>query len=599
MTDRVEPDDDWLQLLLRDASAEELTAYGMARGGDGERQVLSALRIKAMLAQRAQRARELATLNDIAGRLLSLRSPADLLPEIVDQARRLLRVDLAYLGLVRPDPEFGRVLRLEVTSGALTPELVGVQVPMDSGLAGAILTQATPRWTTDYLTDPAFRRSARADAAAAAEHMHGLLGAPLTVRGRVIGALFASEREPREFAEEEVTLLCALAAHAGIALDNAANMERVEAAGEELARRSAELEQIVAWDRRLTDVVLRGGGVDDLLAEVTAAVDADVAFVVAGSDPDSGARPGPGAGGRPAPAVTRVVAAGSRVLGTLVMASGEVAAADRLVLDRAAPVLALAMLAQEAAAEASGRVRHLGLLELLTSAPDDTSGRSRQARLAGIDPATPYSVAAIAVGPGGDVASVRKRIAALPLPAETRIVAHQGRVVLLAPDLPTGALADLLRADGQLFAGVAGPVPASGDIAAVHREAVATLEVVAAMEDVGGVATAAQLGVYRVLLSHTGRAELQEVFRRRLGAVQEQEMRRGVPLLLTMRVFLEESRRPGPTATALGVHVNTLYQRLTTVDRLIGADWREPARALEVHLLLRLRNGITRLREPS
>ncbi|WP_161958380.1 helix-turn-helix domain-containing protein [Ornithinimicrobium cavernae] len=605
MSDGDDRDGRWLRLLLQDASAEELTAHGASLPGDGERQVLRALRLKTMLAQRAQRARELATLNDIAARLLTLRSPADLLPEIVDQARRLLRVDLAYLGLVREDPGLGRVLRLEVTSGALTPELVGVEVPMDSGLAGAILTQAKPLWSTDYLQDPTFRHSATADSAASAEHMHGLLGAPLTVRGEVVGALFASEREPREFAEEEVTLLCALAAHAGIALDNAATLERLEAAKDELARRSSELEQIVTWDRRLTEVVLRGGGVDDLLAEVTSAVGTAVRFEATGTDP--GGRPdsvrGPdhrdGDDGATSTGFARVVAAGSRDLGTLTMPGvAEPPAAARLVLDRAAPVLALAMLAQEAAAEASGQARHVGLLELLTTVPDDPLGRSRQARLAGLDPAASYAVAVVQV-PDEDQPTARKRIATLSLPAAASVVSHQGRVVVLAPGLSPEALGELLRADGHLTAGLAGPVEATGDLAAAHREAVETLAVVGALEGPGGVATAGQLGLYRVLLSHTGRAELQETFRRRLGPVEDEETRRGVPLLHTMRVFLDQGRRPGPSASLLRVHVNTLYQRLTTVDRLLGDGWREPARSLELHLLLRLQDGLTALREPS
>lgn len=579
--------DQWLDLLLRDASAEELTAYGASVPGAGEHQIVMALRIKALLAQRAQRARELATLNDMAGRLLSLRSPADLLPEVVDQARRLLRVDLAYLGLVRQDQDLGPVLRLEVTSGALTPELVGVEVPLDSGLAGAVLTGQRPLWSVDYLTDRSFRHSETADAAAAAENMHGLLGAPLTVRGKVIGALFASEREPREFAEEEVTLLCALAAHAGIALDNAAVLERLQVAGDELASRTAELEQIVAWDRRLTDVVLGGGGVEELVGEVASALAVDVRFVAQHpSAPDD--RPAEGF------AVSRTVAAAGRDLGSLVLSGDEPpSASDLLVLDRAAPVLALAMLAQESAAEASDRARHLGLLELLTSSPDDASRRGRQLRLAGLDPALSYSIAVVTL-PGAEVAAVRRTVAGLHLPPGGSVVVHHGRVVLLSPGPSPDDLTQALRDDPRLVAGIAGPVTATGDLAGAHREAVETLQVVEAVEG-RGVTTAEQLGIYRVLLSRTGRADLREASRRLLGRLEDEEARRGVPLLRTVRVFLDHAQRPGPAAGGLGIHVNTLYQRLATVDRLLGVGWRQPERSLELHLLLRLRDGLGRL----
>lgn len=551
------------------------------------------LQLKAMLEERTRRAGELAALNDIAGRLLSLRSPADLLPEIVDQTRLLLRVDLAYLGLVRDDPEEGQVLRLEVTSGALTPELVGVQVPMEGGLAGRIITQARPLWTVDYLADPSFMHSDSADAAAGAEHMHGLLGAPLTVRGNVIGALFASDRRPREFAEEEVTLISALASHAGLAIDNAASLERLEAAKDELARRTARLEQSLSWDRRLTDVVLRGGGVDDLLSEVRSAL--GVAVRLAGP-----------AEGNEGHAAWRPIAAGVRDLATLVIPGPSRQAGDPsrdratdevvldegalLVLDRAAPVLALAMLAEEAAAEASGQARHLGLVELLTASPDEPPRRrphqSRTARLAGLDPALDYCVAVVDVD-GLTWAECRLLADGLALPNASGVVTFHGRLVVVAATSVPERLAELIEGSGR-SAGVAGPASGTGGLAAVHDEAVETLQAVATISGDRTVMTSGQLGLYRVLLSHTGKEQLRAVFDAKLGPVVDEEARRGVPLLDTLRVYLDEGRRPRATATALGVHVNTLYQRLATLDRLFGEGWREPGRALELQLLLRL-----------
>lgn len=571
----------WLELLLRDASVEELTAFGASRSERGPEQLVQALRIKAMLAQRAHRARALTSLNGIAGRLLSLRSPGDLLPEIVDQVRHLLRVDLAYLGLVRDDPQLGQVLRLEVTSGALTPDLVGVRVRMDRGLAGAVLTQAKPLWCTDYLTDSTFQHDGVADAAATAENMHGLLAAPLTVRGRMLGALFASERSPREFDEDEVTLLCAFATHAGIALDNADRLASLESAKDELAHRTAELEQILGWDRRLTDVVLAGGSVDDILAEVSSAVGAEVRFAAGEASTHTG--------------TARPVAAGSRRLGALVMGADHApGSADLLVLDRAAPVVALAVLAEHAAAEANSRARHLGLLELLTTAATDDAQRRRQARLAGLDPSRVYCLAAVA-SPGKDVSATRSRVAGMAWPRGAGVVVHEGRVVVLTPHDRVDDAADLLRAEPDLVAGVAGPVAITGSLQGCLREAVDTLSVATAWDTSARVLTSDRLGVYRVLLSHAGRADVEATFTRTLGAVAEAERRSGVPLLETMRVFLDHGRSPRAAAGALGVHVNTVYQRIDTIDRLIGGQWREPGPAVDAHMLLRLRGVLAGL----
>jgi sugar diacid utilization regulator len=55
----------------------------------------------------------------------------------------------------------------------------------------------------------------------------------------------------------------------------------------------------------------------------------------------------------------------------------------------------------------------------------------------------------------------------------------------------------------------------------------------------------------------------------------------------TLAAYLENGQRPSTTAPALGVHVNTLYQRLAVIDRVLGPTWRE--RALELQVLLRVR----------
>ena len=46
------------------------------------------------------------------------------------------------------------------------------------------------------------------------------------------------------------------------------------------------------------------------------------------------------------------------------------------------------------------------------------------------------------------------------------------------------------------------------------------------------------------------------------------------------------------------MHVNTVAQRLDRIGVLLGADWAEPGRALELQLALRLRLG-ARLNDSS
>ncbi|MFB6553790.1 helix-turn-helix domain-containing protein [Streptomyces sp. NPDC056405] len=597
----------WLELLVRDAPAEDFTALGAelsAHGRSGPEATATALQLKSLLQQRGQRAGELRALNDIAGRLSTLHDPGEVLAAIVEQARRLLRVDLAYLGLSEQEPE--PAMRVAVASGALTTELIGLRVPQSASLAGDVIRNASPRWVSDYRTSAVFRHDETADAAAVSENMRGLLGVPLEVRGRVIGALFACKRSERHFTTDEVALLSGLAAHAAVAIDNARGLERLAAARDELAGRTAELERTVAWNQRLTQLVLRGGGVDDLLTEIASVAAAPVRLV---RHDGGGARDvldhaiATAAAGGPADEpihttlddrhlVMRRVMAGHRDFGVLAMTSPvEPSPEDVLVVDQAAPVMALALVAEDAVAEAGRYARDSLLAELLTTSSTDTAGRRQLARRAGLDLTARYFI--VVVDPEDGLSATRQRLQRLSWPSGTAMAGCRGQLVVLVPAGQGDVVHHLWKSRQLPTAGLAGPTSPGPEIAECYREAVETMEALTALGLTGAVRTADQLGLFRVLLNHAGRRQIEAAFERALARVRAEEDTRGVPLLETLECFLAEGRRPRPAARALGIHVNTLYQRLTVLDRLIGDRWREPEQALELQLLLRLRHAVT------
>jgi DNA-binding PucR family transcriptional regulator len=73
-----------------------------------------------------------------------------------------------------------------------------------------------------------------------------------------------------------------------------------------------------------------------------------------------------------------------------------------------------------------------------------------------------------------------------------------------------------------------------------------------------------------------------------LGPVLEYDARRRTDLVATLTAYFRGGGSPARAAEALGVHVNTVTQRLDRVGRLLGKDWSTPERALEVQLALRL-----------
>lgn len=73
-----------------------------------------------------------------------------------------------------------------------------------------------------------------------------------------------------------------------------------------------------------------------------------------------------------------------------------------------------------------------------------------------------------------------------------------------------------------------------------------------------------------------------------LGPVLDYDARRGSDLLATVEAYFAAGASPSRAARSLHVHVNTVAQRLDRVAALLGSDWAEPARALELQLALRL-----------
>ncbi|WP_429427312.1 helix-turn-helix domain-containing protein [Nocardia sp. GAS34] len=533
--------------------------------------------------------------------LARTRQPDQLLSEIATQARRLLGVDLAYIGLIRGDD-----VVLEVASGALTPRLRQLRLPRTAGMLGAVLARGEPIWTSDYSTESAFTHDAY-DAVAAAENFRALLGVPLIVRGAVLGALFACKRRERHFVEDEISLLSALASHAAIAIDNSATMERYQVMAERLAKANDELARTLAWDQRLTGVVLQGGGVDDLVREIAAAVTGKIWFVdahdlvptdLASRAPElpsllASLLEEPPEGGCPAPlndglGQIRVVIAGRRVVGALVLVGSQDPDRDRLLLDRAAPPLALAVVGERAVAEATRLSRDALVVDLLLRPEPDPAVLRRRVRNAGLEPSTPYCL--IALEPATDGQQARVELGAVGLPAGTVIVTDGPRLVAIVPASDAVALARAIRRSGKLVtatAGIAGPTTGSTDLHRCYNDATATLD---ALLTLGRTATAAtdELGIYHILLSHTGRQQLQAQLEESLGAILKEQERRKIPLLATIRAFLDHGGRATPAAKELGIHVNTLHQRLAIIDRLLGPTWREAPRSLDLHLLLRV-----------
>ncbi|MGA4994032.1 helix-turn-helix domain-containing protein [Nonomuraea bangladeshensis] len=606
----------YLELLAREASAVEFEGpivEARARGADAaeieelEQVKIEALRVRALLRRRARREAELSALYDTAGDLAALRDLDAVLEAIVHRARQLLATDIAYMTL--HDPERGDTY-MRVTDGSISAKFRALRLAMGAGLGGLVAQTATPYATADYFADPRFRHEGHIDEAVKEEGLVAILGVPLRLGQRVIGVLMAANRSARPFHQEEVALLASLAAHAAVAIDNARLLQETRNALEELSRahrtaraRGEAVERAALAHDRMTSLVLRGGGIEDVAAVVTevlggrlAVLDdlgrpltGDVGELDAGVFEAAQASRALGRTVRRGELLVASVDVGGEPLCTLVLRSDD---ADERILERAALVCALLLLFRRSVAEAEGRVRG-ELLDDLIARPD-SPGLADRARRLGVDLGAPHVV--VVVKHGGQ----RERAAfwaSSQAAIRHGLAAGRGdEVVLLLPGERPGALAT--RVAAELSASLGAPATAGAALAALappeeaapyataYQEARRCAEALIALGRAGDGASAAELGFVGLLVGD-GR-DVRGFVDRVLGAVIGYDARRGTALADTLAAYFGTGCSPSRTAEALHIHVNTVTQRLDRVGRLLGDGWQEPERALELQLALRL-----------
>lgn len=145
--------------------------------------------------------------------------------------------------------------------------------------------------------------------------------------------------------------------------------------------------------------------------------------------------------------------------------------------------------------------------------------------------------------------------------------------------------AALSAGGGSATVGVA---PAGHDLAAAYTEARRCLDTLLTLGRTGRVSDPAGLGLTRLLLGQNGPEQLAGFLEATLGPVLGYDRQRGTNLVRTLEAWFASGGVVKETAEALHVHPNTVVQRLDRVGGLLGDDWRDPDRALDLQLALRV-----------
>ncbi|MEW2453381.1 GAF domain-containing protein [Streptomyces albus] len=405
----------YLELLVDGAPAEAYDAAVSPGGGPGAGQTPAAargrqlaLRIRAELEARRRREAELTALFETVHDLAGLRDLDEVLQAIVRRARRLLGTDVAYMTLT--DPEHGDTF-MRVTEGSVSARFQQLRLGMGEGLGGLVAQTARPYATQNYPRDARFRHTDAIDGGVGEEGLIAILGVPLLLGARdVIGVLYAADRRERVFGPEQIALLRSFAAHAAVALDNTRLLTETTQALAGLRAVNETIRRASDVHDRLTELVLRGGGVTDVTRALAEVLGGSVEFAESGreSDRETAARwdaaversRRDGHAVREDDTWVAAVTAGGEPLGALLLhGHTDLAPVDQRTLERAAMVTSLLQLARRFAGEAEQRVRGELLDDLLDAAHRDPRLlRDRAARI-GADLTAPHTVLAARLDP--------------------------------------------------------------------------------------------------------------------------------------------------------------------------------------------------------
>ncbi len=229
------------------------------------------LELDELLSQLVERAQDvLSTQGRLRGLLgatrmitTDLRLPV-LLRLIVEAACELLNARYGAVGVIAPDRSLEEFIHVGMEPDA--QERIG-HLPAGHGLLGALINDPRPRRVEDIARDP--------DAIGfppGHPSMRTFLGVPILVRGEVFGNLYLTDRrDGRPFTAEDEELVLALAAQAGVAIENA-----------RLFQESQQRHQWMSTTAELTRVLATGTDepLEIIAARLRAAATAQYAAVV-------------------------------------------------------------------------------------------------------------------------------------------------------------------------------------------------------------------------------------------------------------------------------------------------------------------------------
>jgi hypothetical protein len=203
--------------------------------------------------------------------------------------------------------------------------------------------------------------------------------------------------------------------------------------------------------------------------------------------------------------------------------------------------------------------------------------------------------------PQQDLLGLVHRLAVGPEPRPL-VAARFDTVVVLIPkvaDPPWGSAYSLARTIASeairttrktVSVVVGGEIAEYSRYPSAYRQARGALELVSAQGATDTVVSIDDLGVYALLLLVDEPEILLRFAKELLDPIEGHDRRYHAELEETLRAYLDQGLRMQETASALYVHVNTLFQRLRRIEEILQEDLRNPQVLLKLQLALMIKD---------
>lgn len=552
----------------------------------------------------------------------------DLLRTIVSRARNLVGAHLAWVTVL---DEKGGLFRTVTAEGNVSPATAEMKSRLEVGAVGLIMKSKSFFETQDYLGDTRFRHSPELDRTFENEKIVSLAGFPIISDGDVHGFLFVADRYSRKLTGREISVLASFALHAGVAMRNASAFSRLSEALDEaqhnrtslmdhikrveasaaahdemttLLATGAELRQFLQrmalqiggavflfdGDMQLNDEVisteyrgtmaasLRDGSIDaSLLLTANSQSRHNGRSVVVLQTGDEQCR-----------AIALHGSTGQSE--TLVLChQGELDAIDIRNLERSTVALSIAKLwnekrETERLIASSTLLRHLVLVT-----PADASTISAIRDRLGLGAKEPIVLCLVAIsnlGRSAETAMVRECASRASLLVDLFDDTYLAAGSIEACRLFIRTLAE--RQDGWIAGGMLSDPIADLTTTSIHfSELSRSLRAIRRMKPLNHFVDYSEVSLFARIMGADDSEQLMRDISRVLRPLDGLPLRQRVESKRTLLAFFDAQHSVTRTATVMGLHVNTIRQRLDGIRDVVGG-WDDPIKALELHFALRL-----------